>query len=81
MKTSYFNRPAVIRWTALTVCLSFMCACSGGDKSAADETSDKPKNHIFSVPMKALDKAKGLEKTLQDDADERSKQIDKQTEQ
>jgi hypothetical protein len=63
-----------VRWATLLACLSLACACSGDD----DEASEKPANP-FKEQFNALEKARSMEKTLQDNADERARQIDKQT--
>ena len=61
----------------LFITLFLISGCS----SSSDETSTETiqKEHFASDQKRALDKAKGVEQLLQDNADQRQREIDEQT--
>lgn len=56
-------------------------ACSPAEEKTTEEVAGESlgKEHFASDQKKALDKAKGVEQMLQDNADQRAKQIEEQT--
>ena len=80
----------MIRTAALAVAVLALAACGGtpadsqvdADKVAADRAAEqaaaKKQKTVFDDQLKALDKAKGVEKQLQDDKEKRDKEMEKQ---
>ena len=80
----------MIRITALAIAVLTLAACGGtpsdsqadADKAAADRAAEqaaaKKQKTVFDDQLKALDKAKGVEKQLQDDKEKRDKEMEKQ---
>lgn len=63
-------------WMLATLWIS-MSGCSGGDEKVAVQ---QPKeDHLFQVQADALEKAKGVEKMLQDAADAQRRSIEEKT--
>ena len=80
----------MIRTVALAVAVLALAACGGtpsdsqadADKAAADRAAEqaaaKKQKTVFDDQLEALDKAKGVEKQLQDDKEKRDKEMEKQ---
>jgi len=81
----------MIRTAALALAVLAMAACGGkppadtqadADKAAADRAAEqaaaKKQKTVFDDQLKALDKAKGVEKQLQDDKEKRDAELQKQ---
>jgi len=80
----------MIRTVALAVAVLALAACGGtpsdsqadADKAAADRAAEqaaaKKQKTVFDDQLKALDKAKGVEKQLQDDKEKRDKAMEAQ---
>lgn len=79
------------RIAALTVAVFTLAACGGkqpadtqadADKAAADRAAEqaaaKQRKTVFDDQLKALDKAKGVEKQLLDEKEKQDKEIEKQ---
>ena len=78
----------MIRVTAMLVLLlAAIAGCTKINSEAAQEQVDKAQreakhnpNSVFSTQLNALDKAKGVEKTLMNAAAQRGQEIDQQSE-
>jgi hypothetical protein len=81
----------MLRTATLTFTLLMLGACSGkptadtqadADQAAADRAAEqaaaKKQKTVFDDQLKALDKAKGVEKQLMDDKEKRDKEMEKQ---
>ena len=80
----------MIRTAAVAVAVLALAACGGtpsdsqadADKVAADRAAEqaaaKKQKTVFDDQLKALDKAKGVEKQLQDDKEKRDKAMEAQ---
>jgi hypothetical protein len=81
----------MIRTAALAVSVLVLAACGGtpsadtqadADKAAADRAAEqaaaKKQKTVFDDQLKALDKAKGVEKQLMDDKQKRDAELQKQ---
>ena len=62
----------LLMMTVLLVALGSLAACGDGEKRAKDD-------HVWKDQVKALDKAKGVEKMLQDSAMQQMKAVDEQS--
>ena len=64
----------------LVLLVSFLVVggCSGGEEESGPKTSGK--DHVFKDSVKAIDKAKKVERMIQQKDDRLRKEIEKQTE-
>jgi hypothetical protein len=83
VKVGFKGGIMIVRNTVTVVLLAFLVGCgeSGDDdiKETAKAVTDKAKtsaDHVWSAQVKALDKAKGVEKTLMDAAQQQRQAID-----
>ncbi len=78
----------MVRIAVLASALLVLSACGGktadaqaqaaADKAAAEQAAAKRQPTVFDDQLKALDKAKGVEKQLQDDKEKRDKAMEAQ---
>lgn len=68
-----------MRWISLAGSIGLLCACSSSDDTTgAEGATNKPKEAIFGEQIKALEKAKGLERALQQSDTKRREQLEEQ---
>lgn len=65
-----------IHWIIAPICALLVLGCDSKPKPQAKE--EKVKGGVFQPQLDALEKAKGVEKTLQKQAEELQKKIDEQ---
>jgi hypothetical protein len=71
----------IILYVLLITSSIAIAACSPAEEKTTEEVAGENlgKEHFASDQKRALDKAKGVEQMLQDNADQRAKQIEEQT--